>query len=263
MSRQHPEQGGGAISTLLIKPLASGVRVVVDLTDHAVCLNIFHDRFELNELDFVERSIGTGEHVIDVGANVGYFALSMAHRVGPTGSVVAIEPSPPAVRCLRLSIDENAFGDRMTVIEAAAGSQDGEARFLAHRHSTNGGSGFVLEDAAVPVPELHSASTVPLVRLDTCLRRRPVTFLKLDVEGSELNVLSGADTLLREDRPVILAELDPFCLDRVSRIRPRDLIDFMRKRRYVCHRLGAGTPGPRIDDWHADATEPVVFLPER
>ena len=37
----------------------------------------------------------------------------------------------------------------------------------------------------------------------------------------------------------------------------------MSRRRYVCHRLGAGTAGERIDDWHATGTEPVVFLPIR
>ena len=259
----HPDRVGGAVTTLAIKRLPSGVRVVVDLTDHAVGANILHDRFERNELDFVERSIGIGDHVIDVGANIGYFALSMAKRVGPAGSVVAVEPSPAAVHCLRLGVDENGFGERLTVVEAAAGSRDGDARFVSVPDSTNRGSGFVLEDAARPVPEGHAALPVPLVRLDACMRRRPVAFLKLDVEGAELQVLSGADTLLREDRPVILGELDPFCLERVSGIRPRDLIAFMSKRRYVCHRLGAGTAGERIDDWYAGGTEPVVFLPAR
>lgn len=249
------------MSTLVIKALPNGVRVVLDLADQGVCLNIFRDRFERNELEFVERSVKPGDHVVDVGANVGYFALSMAQLVGSTGAVVAIEPSLRALQCLHAGVRENGYGDRITVIEAAAGSRDGEARFVAQPGSTNGGSGFVLDDAASVVPDDHVASSVPLVRLATVVRRRPISFLKLDAEGSELNILAGAGALLQEDRPVILTELDPFCLDRVSGVRPRDLIDFMARRGYACHRLGAGTAGPPIDDSHASATEPVVFLP--
>jgi FkbM family methyltransferase len=187
----------------------------------------------------------------------------MAQRVGPSGSVVAIEPSPAALRCLRASVDVNGYADRVTVIEAAAGSRDGEARFVTHRNSTNGGSGFVLADAERSVPDGHGCSWVPLVRIDSVVRRRPITLLKLDAEGSELNVLAGAAALLQQDRPLILAELDPFCLDRVSGVRPRDVIDFMARQGYSCHQLGAGTAGARIHDAHASATEPVVFLPAR
>jgi len=257
------EQSPEAVSTFVIKPLPNGVRVVLDPADKAVCLNILHDRFERNELDFVERSIKPGDHVVDVGANVGYFALSMARVVGSTGSVVAVEPSLRALQCLHAGVRENGYADRITVIEAAAGIRDGDARFVAHRASTNGGSGFVLDDGASVVPEDHTATTVPLVRLATVVRRRPISFLKLDAEGSEPNILAGADAILQEDRPVILTELDPFCLERVSKIRPCDLIDVMARRGYSCHRLGAGTAGVRIDDSHPSATEPVVFLPIR
>ncbi len=258
----HPERRGAAVSALAIKRLPSGVQVVLDLADHAVSLNIFHDRFERNELEFVERSINVADNVVDVGANVGYFALSMAKLVGSSGSVLAIEPSPGALQCLRSGVDVNGYADLIAVIAAAAGNCDGDARFVTHRDSTNGGSGFVLADAGRPAPDDHVVVPVPLVRLATIVRR-PVAFLKLDAEGSELNVLSGAEAILSEDRPVVLAELDPFCLDRVSGIRPRDLIDFMARQGYSCHQLGAGIAGPRICDSASSATEPVVFLPAR
>ena len=257
----HPDQVGGAVTTLVIKRLPSGVRVVVDLADQAVCVNILHDRFERNELDFVERSIGIGDHVIDVGANIGYFALSMANWSGLPGLLwPSSHPPAPCTACAGVARMGSAM--RMTVVEAAAGSRDGDARFVSDPDSTNEAADSCSrtrpECSRRPCRVAGSTRTPRRV-----MRRRPVAFLKLDAEGAELRSSAGADTLLREDRPVILAELDPFCLERVSGIRPRDLIAFMSKRRYVCHRLGAGTAGERIDDSYACGTEPVVFLPVR
>ena len=55
-----------------------------------------------------------------------------------------------------------------------------------------------------------------MVALDALALRRPVRFIKMDVEGAEPQVVRGAERLLREDRPVILSELHPAQLERAS-----------------------------------------------
>ena len=90
---------------------------------------------------------------------------------------------------------------------------------------------------------------------------RPVSFIKADIEGAEPLAFRGADALLRADRPVILSELHPLQLERVSGVTPAQFIAEMRARGYRCHLLGAGVAGEEIDDAPSNGVTSVVFLP--
>jgi hypothetical protein len=81
---------------------------------------------------------------------------------------------------------------------------------------------------------------VRVARLDDLPLRRPVSFLKLDIEGAEPLALAGAREILTSDRPVILSELHRKQLARVAGSTPREVIETMRGLRYRCHRLGRG-----------------------
>ena len=92
---------------LVIKEIADGLRLWIDLSDHAIGINILRGRYELNELDFIRRTVQPGQHVVDCGAHIGYFAMHLAAAVGPSGSVAAFEPFEPNAECLERSIREN------------------------------------------------------------------------------------------------------------------------------------------------------------
>ncbi len=77
---------------LVIKEIAEDLRLWIDLSDHAIGINILRGRYELNELDFIRHTVQPGQHVVDCGAHIGYFAMHLAQAVGPTGSVTAFEP---------------------------------------------------------------------------------------------------------------------------------------------------------------------------
>jgi hypothetical protein len=102
-----------------------------------------------------------------------------------------------------------------------------------------------------------------VVALDGSALPRPISFIKADIEGAEPLAFRGADGLLRADRPVILSELHPLQLDRVSGVTPAQFIDEMRARGYRCHLLGAGVPGAEIADAPSNGVTSVVFLPAR
>src|SRR5687768_6468192 len=112
---------------LVIKELPSGVRLIIDLADHAIGLNILRGRFELNELDFVRRTVGPGQHVVDVGAHIGLFAMHMAALVGPGGSVHAFEPFAENAECLEMAVRENRFQDRVHIERSAVGRESGSS----------------------------------------------------------------------------------------------------------------------------------------
>ena len=246
--------------TLVIAEIAEGLRLWVDLADHAIGLNIVRRRYELNELDFIARTVQPGDHVIDCGAHIGYFAMHLAARVGPAGSVTAFEPFEGNAECLERSVRENRFDGRVRVERAAVGASSGSLELVFAPKSVNTGGAF-LRMPERDVPLGHDTRMVPVVALDDYPAPRPVRFIKADIEGAEPLAFRGATRLLRDDRPVILSELHPLQLERVAVMTPRAFIADMRRLGYRCHLLGAGVPGAEIEDAPNDGVTSVVFLP--
>jgi FkbM family methyltransferase len=244
---------------LVIKEIATGLRLWIDLSDHAIGLNILRGRYELNELDFIRSTVRPGQHVVDCGAHIGYFTMHLAEAVGPNGTVAAFEPFELNAECLDRSIRENHFENRIQLERAAVGAAPGALPLVYAPNTINSGGAFL--QASGDVPGGHATRTVPVVSLDMLGLPRPISFIKADIEGAEPLAFHGADALLRSDRPVILSELHPLQLDRVSGVTPVQFIAEMRQRGYRCHLLGAGVAGPEIDDAPTNGVTSVVFLP--
>jgi FkbM family methyltransferase len=246
---------------LVIKALASGVRLVVDLADHAIGLNILRGHFEHNELAFARSVVGAGDHVLDCGAHIGLFAIHLASWVGPSGSVHAFEPFDENAACLALSIDENGFGDRVVLERAAVGETPGTLQLTFAPNALNTGGAF-LQRAGAPIPHGHDSRSVAVHALDRYPLPRPIRFMKIDVEGAEPLVMRGGERLLREDRPVIVSELHPFQLRTVSDVSAADYLALMRGLGYRCRALAeGGVLGDEVGAVAEDAVVSVVFVP--
>ena len=244
---------------LVIKEIAEGLRLWIDLSDHAIGINILRGRYELNELDFIRHTVRPGQHVVDCGAHIGYFAMHLAQAVGPIGSVTAFEPFDANAECLERSIRENHFETRVRLERSAVGAATGSLPLVYAPNTINSGGAFL--QGRGEIPGGHTTRTVPIVALDGWALPRPISFIKADIEGAEPLAFRGADALLRADRPVILSELHPLQLDRVSSVTPAQFIAEMRALGYRCHLLGAGVPGAEIDDAPGNGVTSVVFLP--
>jgi FkbM family methyltransferase len=147
---------------------------------------LFNPDYNLDELDFLRQHTPAGGVFVDVGANVGTYALVLARHVGPQGKVIAIEPHP--VTFARLSFNKAASGSTQArLVQAAAGESDGE--LLIETDGDNLGASHVVTGAATP-----KAIRVPSLRLTRILDEAGVTkvdALKIDVEGFEDRVLVG------------------------------------------------------------------------
>ena len=228
-----------AARTLVIKPLASGVRLFVDLADHAIGLNILREQFEPAELAFAQRQVRPGDAAIDAGAHVGLFTMHLAEAVGASGHVYAYEPFPPNADLLAMSVEENRFGDRVTLTRAALGDREGQADLIFAEHTLNSGGGFVVPPGGQGL-DGHARLTVPLTTLDrqTASPRR-IAFVKIDVEGAEPRVVAGAAGLLRQHAPALLTEIHHEQLARVSGVTAADFFQSMARFGYVPHGLTA------------------------
>jgi FkbM family methyltransferase len=139
----------------------------------------------LGEIAFLEerRSLRPGARVLNLGANHGVVAMMLAKRVGPTGSVLAVE----ADRWLTEGIERNAKLnglDQVVALHAAVGRSDGALRFGVYGHVDDGSGRF-------------GRVRVPSVSIDSLADRYGGTDLVfMDIEGYELEALRGAERTL-------------------------------------------------------------------
>jgi FkbM family methyltransferase len=228
--------------TVVIKELESGVRLFVDLSDHVIGLNIVRGRYETDEVRLARGILRAGDTAIDVGAHIGFFTMQMAGAVGAAGRVYAFEPFDANADLLEQSVHENRFGDRVIFRRAAVGAAAGSVTLTFPVETLNSGGAYLLRDGGAPLAG-HQVKSVPIVALDGLDLRRPVRFIKMDVEGAEPQVIRGAERILREDRPVILSELHPAQLERASGATVDEFLGGMRTLGYRAQTLD-GTPLP-------------------
>ena len=247
-------------STVVIKEIAPGVRLFIDLSDHVIGLNILRGRYEEDEIRFVRRTLRPGDSAVDVGGHIGFFTMHMAAAVGPEGRVYAFEPLDSNANLLERSIAENGFGDRIRFQRAAVGAAPGTATLTFPLETLNSGGAYLLRDGSAPLAG-NQKKDVPVVALDSLELRRPVRFIKMDVEGAEPQVLRGAARILAEDKPVILSELHPAQLERASGITPQQFLSQIVALGYRAHRIEHGAIGAPIDQAPADALVSVILTP--
>ncbi|WP_315716765.1 MULTISPECIES: FkbM family methyltransferase [unclassified Bradyrhizobium] len=147
---------------------------------------LFNPDYNREELDFLRSHVPPGGVVVDVGANVGTFALPLARHVGPDGLVIAVEPHP--VTHARLSFNRAASAlPQVRLLAVAAGESDGEV--MIETDGANLGASHIVTGEAGA-----EAFKVPSLRLQTILAQAGaarVDALKIDVEGFEDRVLTG------------------------------------------------------------------------
>jgi FkbM family methyltransferase len=158
--------------------------------------HIYFGDFERQETRWVRRWLRPGMSFVDVGANVGYFTLLAASRVGPEGRVFACEPSPEAFARLEATLRDNPI-PQARAFPFALGAEPGQLHlhFTSHTVSNHTPS-MVAQPGARTMP-------VPVRTLDECLEewKLPrVDLLKVDVEGFEPQVLAGARQALATGR---------------------------------------------------------------
>ena len=167
----------------------------------------FHERnlffwgtWTLNIEQVMRSVLRPGHTFVDVGANVGYFTLLGAQLVGPTGHVLAFEPSPSNRDQLRQNVALNG-GDNIQVYEYALSDRPGVVDLFQPASdctmtSMRPAVGAELKTEALRV----SVPTIPLDALIPESQRQSIALIKLDIEGAEYLAVRGMTGLL-DSRP--------------------------------------------------------------
>lgn len=198
-----------------------GFSIYVQEDDPAVGQHVKHDRYEPHVTAVFHERVRPGMHVLDIGANIGYYTMLSASLVGPSGSVIAIEPHPDSAKLLEASRRANSF-DNVTVYQVAAGQKPG--LLVLHGSFGNVMTSAVPAEAAA----LINATTVPSFKVDDLMPPdRKIDFVKVDVEGAEYNALRGASELLRRCHPTIVSEFSPSTMPGISGVDGRGYLRFL------------------------------------
>ena len=129
-----------------------------------------------------------GDHVVDVGANVGDFGLALKAR-GVSAKVTAFEPSPLEFAALTRNLGSNDAVLSHKALNLALWSNDAEKMTFYLKSQT-------ADSSLLPIDEFDEAISVSTARLDSQLERRPYKLLKLEAEGAEPEILDGAEGVL-------------------------------------------------------------------
>ncbi|GGS12419.1 FkbM family methyltransferase [Actinokineospora fastidiosa] len=164
--------------------------------------------------ELVDSLIEPDSVFLDVGAYVGYHSLRVLARLGTSGTVVAVEPDPDAVKLLRHNVSANvapAVAERLAVVTAAA--WDGQADLVA-TPAAGGGYGVGPQDPESVITTTSGEFAIAGVRLDRELTAVPaaagqrLSVVKVDVPGRGHRVLGGLVRRLRKDRPNVIVAMD-------------------------------------------------------
>lgn len=155
-------------------------------------------QWEWRKVDYMRRHLQPGMIFADVGAFNGYFSLIAAKLVGDRGRVLAFEPDADCMTWLERNLADNGY-ENITVFFAAVGANEQPVSLFKGEQL-----GFTSVKRMTDVVFVR-----PQVRLDSAIQTR-LDMLKIDVEGSELNVLRGAEiTLFAAKHIHLLMDLHP------------------------------------------------------
>jgi len=185
---------------------------------------------ESAELDAVCQRLDRSSVVVDVGANIGAFAIPVTKATG--ARVIAIEPVSSTFALLVANIARNGAGDFVTTVHSAIGDAAGNAVMTTDAQSANH---VLVRQTTARVGEERIAVTT----LDRLLAREPrIDLIKVDVEGLELKVLLGARKTLEDHAPTVLLEIESRWTTRYG-YQPQDIFDFMTDAGYAYQTMNA------------------------
>jgi FkbM family methyltransferase len=139
--------------------------------------------YELETLEYVRGIYVPNTTIFDIGANIGNHTLYFAGILG--AQVVAVEPNEAALKLLRKNVTQNLLDSLVTVVAAGIGASEGWGRVIQGSERNRGSATMEM-----------GVGSVRVVTLDALPSSDPVSLVKIDVEGMELDVLRGAGKLI-------------------------------------------------------------------
>jgi FkbM family methyltransferase len=199
-----------SIVWLLLGKVGDRKKIVIrNVLGNKMCLNLSDTGISRELLLFgIHEPISTrifrslikpGMHIIDIGANLGYYAFQEARIVGETGEVIAIEPVLGNVQLLKHGRELNSFKN-MKILPIAIGVQNGTSKIFLQKESNCGS--MLLPDSYLKTVD------VPTRDLDSLFEsEQKIDYIRMDVEGFEIEIIKGMHKILDKFKPTLFIEI--------------------------------------------------------
>jgi FkbM family methyltransferase len=165
--------------------------------------------WEAHIITHILASLAPSSLFIDVGANIGSISIPVAKKAAKTGlHVISIEANPHMAQRLRHNVRLNRL-DNITVVDKCASDEKGKSRFSQTLPGTpNQGLSGMQTDRQIAGSITNEIDTITVDEIiaDLNLDNRPVSVIKVDVEGAELKVLRGCGKTIEKFLPVLFFE---------------------------------------------------------
>ncbi|MEM2522671.1 MAG: FkbM family methyltransferase [Candidatus Bathyarchaeia archaeon] len=183
-----------------------------------------------------------GQTVFDVGAFTGLFTMFFARAVGKNGKVIAFEPNPSLCVRIKENLLLNKF-DNVKIMQLALGREK-KKEVLAFP-SMIPGVGSIEEHEKARILKQRSARTieVDVDTIDNLIAAEKVPtpdFIKIDVQGAELDVLIGASNTIKRCKPKLLIEVHSIPYINWKNKNLQRIVDFLTEKGYSLHHVESG-----------------------
>jgi len=208
--------------------------------DYAKWLNPFAYSMvvSVSELSFFKKFISEGDFVIDIGANIGDTGLPLGLAAGKSGTVLALEPNPFLFKILQVNSGLNKEKLNLIPLNYAATEEDGEFYYNSSEATFNNGGvskvaskfhgKFQLEDKIIGV------NLERLLRQDYPDLLPSLTFIKVDTEGYDKDILISLEGVIEEYKPSVMFEV----FKKLNREDRYELYDLFAHKNYKIYKFG-------------------------
>lgn len=156
--------------------------------------------------EIMSSQLTPGMYCLDIGSNIGYYAILESRLVGSGGLVVCVEPSPKNYEYMKLNLERQAKSETLP-FNIATGDLDGQINFLVGTKSNL--CRVVPESQTSNIPEGYILTKVPIKKVDTLvteLNLRKLDFIRMDPEGYEASIYRGMRQTILRYSPTLLVE---------------------------------------------------------
>jgi len=179
----------------------NGINFCLDLNQVIDSSLYFSGTFEEPEEKIIESVLKPGMTALDIGANFGYHTFRMAHLVSPGGTVYAFEPTSWAFEKLIKNAELNASLNNIRFFKIGLGDTNIDNTSISFQSSYR-----------LDAQRSDSIERISIAKLDSVVETheiRQIDFVKMDVDGYEFKVISGALQSLKRFQPSVLLEISP------------------------------------------------------
>ncbi|MDZ7887760.1 MAG: FkbM family methyltransferase [Pseudomonas sp.] len=169
------------------------------------------EEFEPETTSLLAVLCDAGATAVDIGANIGLTSLALS-GICHDGKVIAIEPVPRTFELLNKNLVETG-APNVSTFNVAVGAGEGSVSMYVDER--NLATSFVVDI------DSGSSQEIPMTSLDSLVSRLAIErldFIKMDVEGCELEVLKGAENTLNRFKPIVMLEMNHWCLNVFRRV---------------------------------------------